>query len=267
MLVGDDRHEPVGQREAHRFSDQIGKPQIARMDGNPGVAEHRFRPGRGNDDKPARHFRHGVADIPQRTFGFPAVDLQIRDHRVHHRIPIDQALVAVNQAFPIEPDEHAANRHGQCRIHCEALPAPVGRSAEPAELASDSSARLLPPLPDARNESVAAEARFGAAFRDHLVADDDLGGDAGMIRAGLPEHVAASHAPIPYEHILQREGQRVPHMQAPRDIRGRHHDRVGRLAAVRVGAERARTLPEFVAPRLHRSWPIGLVKHHSIVRI
>ena len=110
MLVGDDRHEPVGQREAHRFADQIGKTRIIGMHGNPGVAQHRFRPGRRDDDKPARHFRHRVADMPQRTLGLAAVDLEIRDHRVHHRIPIDQPLVAVDQAFAVELDENAANR-------------------------------------------------------------------------------------------------------------------------------------------------------------
>ena len=33
-----------------------------------------------------------------------------------------------------------------------------------------------------------------AAFLGELVADDDLGGDAGMVGARLPQHVAAAHA-------------------------------------------------------------------------
>ncbi len=52
------------------------------------------------------------------------------------------------------------------------------------------------------------------------------------------------------QHVLQREGQRVPHMQAAGHVRRRHHDRVGRLAAVRIGGKAAGPLPNRIAPRL-----------------
>src|SRR5215813_15314887 len=122
-----------------------------------GVAEHGFRTGRRDDDKPTWHPLDGVAEMPQRTLGLAVVDLEVRDHGVHRRVPIDQSLVAIDQALAIKLHKHAANRRRQPRIHREAFAAPIGRGTEPAELAGDGAARLLFPLPNTCNELLAAE--------------------------------------------------------------------------------------------------------------
>ena len=227
------------------------KRAIVRMHRDAGVAEHGFRPGRRDRDEPAGQLRHRIADMPQRALGLAALDFEIGDHRVHLRVPIDEPLVAVDQPFAIERDKDAADRGGETRVHREALALPIGRGAEAAQLAGDRAARLLLPLPDALDKPLAAEIALRSALLGDLVADDDLGGDAGMIGAGLPQHVAAAHALIADQHILQREGQRMPHMQAAGHVRRRHHDRIGRLVAVGVGGKRARCFPQRVAARLH----------------
>ena len=75
-----------------------------------------------------------------------------------------------------------------------------------------------------------------------------------MVGARLPQHVAAPHALKADQHVLQREGQRVPHMQAAGDVRRRHHDRVGRPAAVGIGGKGAGLLPQRVEARLDGRW-------------
>ena len=54
-----------------------------------------------------------------------------------------------------------------------------------------------------------------------LALDDHLRGNAGMVHAGLPEHVLAAHALEADHDVLQRIVQRVAHMQRARHIRRR----------------------------------------------
>src|SRR5882757_2839493 len=60
-----------------------------------------------------------------------------------------------------------------------------------------------------------------------LALDHHLGRDAGMVGAGLPEHVAAAHALETGEHILERVVQRMAHMQGAGDVGRRDHDAIG----------------------------------------
>jgi hypothetical protein len=79
-----------------------------------------------------------------------------------------------------------------------------------------------------------------------LPLDHHLGRDAGVIGAGLPQHVAAAHALEAAENVLQGVIERVPHMQRPGHIRRRDHNRE-RLRFVpfrAAGLERAGLLPE-----------------------
>src|SRR5262249_8749111 len=75
MLVRYDRNEPARERQAHRFSDEIGKTRIARMYGDTGVAQHGFRASRRNRDESPGILRERVANVPQRTLGFTTLHL------------------------------------------------------------------------------------------------------------------------------------------------------------------------------------------------
>src|SRR5262249_51223411 len=113
---------------------------------------------------PVRHAHYRITNVPERPPRFPAVDLEIRDHGVHDRIPIDQPLVAVDQPFPIQLHENSAHRSRQSRIHREPLAAPIRRRAEAAQLAGNRSARLLLPLPYALDELLTPDFALGSTF-------------------------------------------------------------------------------------------------------
>ena len=64
------------------------------------------------------------------------------------RVPVDQPLVAVDQALLVAADEHLAHGGGQALVQGEALAAPVAGGAQAAQLAHDGPAALGLPLPD-----------------------------------------------------------------------------------------------------------------------
>ncbi len=68
--------------------------------------------------------------------------------------------------------------------------------------------------------------------------DQHLGGDAGVIGAGLEERLEALHALEAHECVDQRVVEGVPEMEIAGDVRWRDHDREGGLAARRIGSER-----------------------------
>jgi hypothetical protein len=73
-----------------------------------------------------------------------------------------------------------------------------------------------------------------------------LRSDAGVISAGLPEHIAPAHALEAAEDVLQRVVERVAHMQRARHVGRRDHDGEGRriLAFGPASPERAALLPD-----------------------
>ena len=74
--------------------------------------------------------------------------------------------------------------------------------------------------------------READAFLLEIAHHDHLGGDAGVVGAGLPQHVVALHAPPADQHVLQRVVERVAHVQAARDVGRRDHDAVRRLGRI-----------------------------------
>ena len=216
VLVGDDRDQPAGERQADGFADDIGVTRIPGMHRDPGVAEHRLRPGGRDNDITTRLTLDRVADVPQRAFGLAIFDFEIRDHGVHLRIPIDQPLVAVDQSLAVKRHKNPADRGGQSRVHRKALTPPVRRGAETPQLAGDGAARLLLPFPNSGDEPLTTKFALRPALLGDVAGNNDFGGDAGVIGAGLPEHVAAAHALIADQHILQREGQaHAPYAGSP----------------------------------------------------
>ena len=131
---------------------------------------------------------------------------------MHHRIPVDEPFIAIDQVFMIELDKDPPNRGGKAGVHREAFTAPIGRGPEASQLVDDGAARLFFPFPHPRDKAVPPERALRRPFRGKLVADDDLGGDAGVIGTRLPQHVATPHALVADQHILQGKVQSVPDM-------------------------------------------------------
>ena len=72
---------------------------------------------------------------------------EIGNRGVELRIPVDQALVAVNQALAVQLHEHFADGEREPFVHGETLARPIGRSAEPAQLAGDRARRIRLSIP------------------------------------------------------------------------------------------------------------------------
>ena len=186
ILVGDDRDRPLGDRQDHVLADEGLVAVVVGVNGNGGVAEHGFGPGRRDGDELSVHPFDRVLEVPQLADGLALLDLQIRNRRLELGVPVDQPLVAVDQVLLVELDEHLEHRLRQALVHGETLARPVAGRAEALQLVEDQSAGLFFPRPHAIDESLAAELAPRRTRAFQLALDDHLGRDAGMIGAGLP---------------------------------------------------------------------------------
>ena len=82
------------------------------------------------------------------------------------------------------------------------------------------------------------------AFGAELALDHHLRGDAGVVRARLPQRGVAAHAMPARERVHERVLERVAHVQRAGDVRRRQHDAVG--LAVSRRREGARGFPTLV---------------------
>ena len=92
---------------------------------------------------------------------------------------------------------------------------------------------IVPPdsafhCPDALEELFAAQVAARRLCRSvELALDHHLRGDAGMVGAGLPQHVAPAHALEADQDVLQRVVERVAHVQGAGDVGRRNDEAVG----------------------------------------
>ena len=243
------------------------------MHGHAGVAQHGLGPRRGDDDVLVAALDR-ILEVPEVPLHFARFDLEIRDRRQHLGVPVDQPVVLVDQAGLVEIDEDLEDGARQALVHGEALAAPVAGGTQPAQLAGDGAAGIGLPLPDLGQELLAIQQLLvGVALgrgtldgeADALllqIADDDhLGRDAGMVGAGLPQHVITLHAPPADQHVLQRVVECMAHMQAARHVGRRDDDAIGLLRRLRVRLERAGLLPFGVTAGFDLLGVVGLVEH------
>ena len=218
-----------------------------------GIAEHGLGPrGRDHDEGRGIVRTEGlaldrIAQIPEAALDLDLLHFEIGDRGQQLRVPVDQPLVLVDQPFAVQLDEHLHDRARQALVHGEALARPVAGRAEPLQLVDDDAAALGLPLPDPLEEFGAAHVAAARLLPFHqLPLDHHLGRDAGVIGAGLPQHVAAAHPLEAAEDVLQRVVERVAHVQRARHVRRRDHDGEG-LGVPPLGAaglERAALLPD-----------------------
>src|SRR3546814_14403599 len=76
------------------------------------------------------------------------------------------------------------------------------------------------------------------ALLRQLALDHHLSGDAGVVGARLPPHVAALHALVAADDALDRVVQRMAHLQAATSLGRRTHAAEGRLGLVQLLRER-----------------------------
>ena len=301
IVVAEDRDDAADQRQHRLAADQMADRLVVGVNRDAGIAQHRLGPsgrdgdeGRGVVGVIGRAFERiveivemairiaaqGLVELGRVEFVLAAAlpferaglldlqNLEIRDRGLEFRVPIHQPLGAVDQALLVQPDEDLEDGGRQPLIHGEALARPVAGGAEPAELVDDRAAGLLLPLPDLGEEGLAAHAAaVSTVLGGKLALDDHLRRDAGMVGAGLPEHVLAAQALEAAEHVLERVVERVAHMQRAGDVRRRNHDAIGLGAGGRTPArlEGLRLVPGLADPGLDGGRFESLV-HHRIAR-
>ena len=217
---------------------------------------------------------HGVERLlVLRLFGpgkgaafFDRDDFKVGDRGLQLRVPVDEALVLVDQSRLVKLDEHLDDRLRQPLVHGEALAAPIAGRAQALELIDDGAAGMLFPGPDALQELLAAQLAAARLLALHqLPLDEALRRDAGVVGSRLPKHVAPAHPLEPRQHILQRIVERVAHVQRTRHIRRRDHD--GKRLRLRVLLERRarpesfRLLPGLEDPRFDIGVIVVLFEH------
>jgi hypothetical protein len=198
------------------------------------------------------------------TLHLDLLHLEIGDGGEELRVPVHKALVLVDEPVAIELDEHLQDGPRQALVHGEALARPIAGGAEPGELTPDGALRIRFPGPDALQELRAAEAAAVRLLALHeLALDHHLGGDAGVIGARLPEHVAAAHALEAAQDVLQGVVESVAHMQGSRHVGRRDHDAegLGRAALRAAGPESAGLVPAGGDARLDGGGVERLVHH------
>ena len=247
--VGDDRNLALGQRQLHHLANQVRVALVFRMHGQCGITQHGFRARGGHDQVVAclaqRLIAVGIAlyvfvagtvselvsDGPQETILLHVLHFQVGDRGLQHRVPVDQALAAIDQAFFVQAHEGFDHCLGGHRVHGEAAARPVARRAQTTHLLFDDVAGLRLPFPDFFDETVTAQrvAGFTLAFQRKVAAHHHLGGDAGVVGADLPQGVVTAHAVVTHKRVLQGVLEGVAHVQRTGDIRRRQQDGV-RLA-------------------------------------
>src|SRR5690606_22009637 len=148
-------------RQHDILADEIAIALILGVDRHGRVAQHGLRPGRGNRDEASRLPLDGVADMPQMALDLDLLHLEIGDGGEEARVPVDEALVLVDQPLGMEGDEDLDDGLRETLVHREALARPVAGGAEALQLVDDGAAGLLLPGPDAFHEAVAPEVPAG----------------------------------------------------------------------------------------------------------
>ncbi len=247
VAVGDDRNLAIAQRQAQGLADQVGVAFVVGMDGDADVAEQGFRAGGGDHQTGSavraaqRGIGKGIQDRPQKTVFLFADHFQVGDGGLQHRIPVDQALAAIDQALLVQAHEAFDDGLGRHRVHGEHAARPVAGGAQSAHLAFDGVAGMLLPLPDLVDEGVATEPLAGELVGGEIACDDHFGGDAGVVGADLPEGVEATHAVVADQRVHQGVLEGMTHVQGAGDVRRWQQDAVG--LALTTGCEGAVGFP------------------------
>ena len=252
IVVADDGDAAPHQRQDHMATDEVPELLVFRMHRHRRIAQHGLGPGGGDSDEGIRIFRiinnafKRIVEVPEMALHLHLLHLQIGDGGQQLGVPVDQALVLVDQPLAMQLHEDLEDGLGQALVHGEAFAAPVAGGAEALQLVDDGSAALGLPGPDALEEGLAAHLPAARLLALHeLTLDDHLGRNARMVRARLPEHILAAHALEPAQDVLQRVVEGVAHVQGARHIGRGDHDAVGRgPRPVRAtGAEGLRLIP------------------------
>ena len=121
MVVGDDGNGAPGEGQPHLLAHQFPIAGVFRVHGDGHVAQQGLGAG-GGHGQIAVLAGQVIADVPQVAVLFIGNDLQVGDSRLQLRVPIDQALTAIDQPLFVEAHEHLGDGLRQAFVQGEALP-------------------------------------------------------------------------------------------------------------------------------------------------
>ena len=243
--VGDERDPPADERQDRGTAVEMQVALVLGVEGDRGVAEHRLRPGGGDDDPLALRTAplDRIGDVVELALDRPHLDFEIGDGGLQHRRPVDQILAAADQPLLVEAHEGLAHRLRQPLVQGEALARPVAGGAEEVELLADVALVLLLPVPHPFEEALPPEFPAARPLTAKLALDHELGGDPGVVGAGEEEGVFPQH-PLPAgEEVLERGHQGVPDVELPGDVGRRDHQAERGLLRRRLDDEVPRLRP------------------------
>jgi hypothetical protein len=199
--VGDDLQAAPDERQDRGLPDQARVALVVRVHRDRGVGEHRLRPHRGDGDRAATGGER-VVDVVERVGDLALLDLEVGDRRARARVPVDDPVVAVDQALAVQVDEDLHHRAHVARVEREALLGVVARRAEALELAEDDPAVLLAPAPHALDEGLASDLLARRALAAQQLLDLRLRGDPRVVGAERPARAPAEHAVVADQAVL-----------------------------------------------------------------
>ena len=230
---------------ADRLADRRAVALVVRIHRHRDVAQHRFR-ARRRHDHGATAICKRIANLPELALLLFALDLEVGHRRAERRVPVDEALAAIDEAVVVQAHERFEHRGRQTFVHREALARPVGGRAQAPHLLRDGGAGFFLPRPHALDELFATEIVPRRALAGELLLDDDLRRDARVIGADLPQRVVAAHAVIADHEIHQRLLERMAHVKRPVTFGGGSWMQNGGASGVIEGLEKAARLPRRV---------------------
>ena len=253
-FVADDGDGPVHDGQEGLLAHVGGVAGVFGMDGHAGVAEHGLRAGGGDGDvAPIFALRErengvgqGIADVVELAVLFLVFHFQVGEGGGATGAPVDDALVAVDEALVVEVDEGGADGLGRARVKGEAQAGPVAGGAQPLVLLVDGVAVAGDPLPDALLELFAAQVVAVGSLLGQQALDDPLGSDAGVVFAGEPQGVVAAHTPPAGEGVLDGGGEGMAQVEFAGDVGRGHDDDEGLASCADLGGEVAGVLPVLV---------------------
>ena len=270
VFIADDRNAAVNQRQHHEFTDQIFITRIFRVNGHAGVAQQGFRTGGRHDQiiftvSGFRAVGQRVADVPHRAFRLAVFHFQVGNRGTQFRIPVNQALAAVNQVFFVQTNKDFFYGIGEAFIHGEALALPVHGVAQATHLTGNGAAGFRFPLPDFIDKGIATVvvASF-PFFCGNLTLNHHLGRDTRVVGTGLPQSIFTLHALVANHGIHDGLLEGMTHMQTAGDVRRRDHDAEALLAFITIRFEIALLFPMLVERLFDILWVVCLFHYFQV---
>ena len=128
VLIADDGDLLIEQRQDDMAAVQVGIAGVIAVDGDGGIAQHRFGAGGGQLQLLAR-FLYGVKQVPEVAVLLLIFHLGIADGGIAGGAPVDHAVAPVDEPLIVEALEHQLHRTGAALIEGEAFPFPVAAGA------------------------------------------------------------------------------------------------------------------------------------------